>query len=548
MPRSSVASSSSSKRQPLHHNNSQSGLVPPATPKRASRSRSSSSTASSVQASTQEVSTAATQFHVGNGTATTETSMGGWDGKGSVSKFQECLDMADLEEGERRKIDINPSGTSSDTLPATVLPSFPLLDTLTLLIVFLQLPSTVLTIIHFLFATQTFIGPNTTLLTASTTFSLPSFTTLLLQGSNGTPSLLTIIFADILVAAVSMFLWPSARSFLIEFAQAVIAISLGAGSSSQNGGSLRNAAVCAGVMGGVKVVQGRFRLSDAWDTIQPNPAESGVQMMMSRSGHPTSWIRNAIAIHIVANGCMRATRTWLMRRSEEGDASGAESNSTREGSTNKQKDPEAAVGAAPQPLERENSVSGKRKKKNQIQTFKDRQPLWGTIANAIVHVAKQVEQSQVSSEANSTAGDAGSSNESLMNGEEGRVWITNIGSVEVSFIVDFFGPRGEDGRYQTVGSADEGSPFFARVNGIVWPQTEIYRIAGRATDVDEDEANKNVSDARGSEEWAVDVTGLTGATEYDFEFVRRKGEVFYRTSACTVPALGTFTPSGGCMR
>ncbi|KAL7268895.1 hypothetical protein RUND412_008464 [Rhizina undulata] len=574
MPRSS-AGSSSSKRQGSHHHlhTHQNGLVPPV--KRPNRSRSSSnvgllSSASSNSSSSQESSPAAAQFHaaVANGTVMACTS-NGWEGKGTASNYSERLSegVNDIYAngvngnagGEHRKIDINPMGNAATAAGAasTVLPSFPLLDMITLLIIFLQLPSTVLTIIHFLFASLTFVPPSTTILSASTTSSLPSFTNLLLQGSNGAPSLLTILFADLLVALISMFLWPSARTFLIDFAQAVIAISLGAGYSNQSGGTLRNAAVCAGVMGGVKVVQGRFKLSDAWDSIQPNPTSISVSngapsFLSGRVGTSAGWIRSAIAIHIVAQGIMRATRRWLIRRPESGDSSTSGPGSINKDGTiigkQKDKDPEAAAGATPQPtLERENSSAGsnvKRKKKNQIQYIRTHQPLWATMASAIVHIAQEIEQSQVSSEAsNPNPLEVGTTTGESTNGDDARVWITKIGSTEIEFSAGFSGAAigVEDGYgvHAAMTSGVDGSgkdgefPLFVRVNGIVWPQTEIYRTGGRG---DVDGEGGSSTSANREDGWTIDVTGLTGSTEYDFEFVKKGGTVIYRTSACTMPA------------
>lgn len=581
MPRSS-AGTSSSKRQGPHHHYSNGPVLPVKRPSR-SGSTSNGSVAAAAAGSnsspSQQTATATNQFQPAetNG-GLTNGYTNGWDGKTPGKRYSDGPE-GDLIDGfpngvngavaaEHRQIDINPSGKATTIMtggvPSTVLSSFPLLDTITLLIIFLQLPSTVLTIIHFLFASLTFVPPSTTLLSASTASSLPSLTNLLLQGSNGAPSLLTIIFADILVALLSMFLWPSARVFLIDFAQAVIAISLGAGHASQSGGALRNAVVCAGVMGGVKVVQGRFQLSDAWDGLQPHTdsilggSSSG---MASRIGSSAGWIRSAIAIHIVAQGVMRATRRWLIRRPDTTDASASGPANSKDTSPpsgkQKDKDPEAAVGALSQPLERENSTAGmggKRKKKNQIQHIRDNQPLWATMASAIVHIAKEVEQSQISSEAtipNPIETGSLSNDSALPSGEDVRVWITRIGSTDIGFSASFFGARigGSDlfGMNEGVmvngtdGSGKDGSfPLFVRVNGIVWPQTDIYK-AGKARDVDGENG-----EAMGvaEDEWTIEITGLTGATEYDFEFVKKGLQVVYRTSACTVPAQGMYMVSG----
>jgi hypothetical protein len=569
MPRSSAGSSS--KRQGLHSNNTHNangGLAPPKRPHR-SRNPSTPSTPTATVApasppAVQEVSAASTQFHVAaNGTANMEAP-NGWHGK--EQRFYDCLDDGDAfgggmnsaMGGDHQKIDLNPSGgRSSEVAAATVLTSFPLLDTITLLILFLQIPPTVLTLVHFLFFIQTFVPPSTTLFSI-TSASMPSFTNLLLQGSNGSPSLLTIMFADCILASVSLFLWPSAWNFLVDFAQAIIAMTLGAGNST--GDNFRNVAVCAGVMSGVKVVQGRFHLSEAWDSIQPT-RQQRVSHMLSGRVDNAGWIRTFFAIHIVAQAIMKATRSWLIRRPETADNTPGSSSGGLKDSSAKQKDkdPEAAAGVPPAPtLERSNSVScTKRKKKIQVQSVRSNQPLWATLASAVIHIAKEVERSQLSSEASNTSvGGVGvASNEITSGGEDGgSVWITKIGSTEVIFVVGMVGGmKGADGQgYVANGGIDatgrdSSFPFFVRVNGIVWPQTSIYPV-GRRDSQDSTEGNGDAGSGA-EDEWSVEVNGLTGSTEYDFEFARRGGPVFYRTSACTLPAQGdnSYRPRlGGC--
>lgn len=456
--------------------------------------------------------------------------------------------------GEHRKIDINPSSDKSKVIgKGTVLSSFPLLDSITLLIIFLQLPSTVLTIIHFLFATMTFVPPSTTLLSASTASSLPSFTTLLLQGSAGSPSILTVIVADILVAIISIFLWPSARTLLIDFAQAVMAISLGAGNTGQTGGTLKNAAVCAGIISGVKVIRNSYEFSDPW-FVSPHPPPHNhlTSPVIGFSGISTSWVRNALAVHIVAQGAMRALRGWLIHRPGLGNsdsvASSTAAASAKEGTSiiGKQKDKDPESGAAVSTTTPLSSLStgleGVKKKKKQNLIVRSRQPLWAALASTVVHIAKEVEQSQAVSEATYSEDEAFSgSNEHKAHALEGRVWVTNIGSTEINFGAGHFPctsvEEGGVNEYGDLGHSVNGSgksdfiPFFVRVNGIAWPQTDLYKP--------EKEGDVESADAmdRKDEVWAIDITGLTPATEYDIEFVKSKGgQAFYQTSACTMPA------------
>ncbi|KAI5845259.1 hypothetical protein DFP73DRAFT_477471 [Morchella snyderi] len=85
----------------------------------------------------------------------------------------------------------------------------------------------------------------------------------------------------------------------------------------------------------------------------------------------------------------------------------------------------------------------------------------------------------------------------------------------------------------TDGSGKDGTfPLFVRVNGIVWPQTDIYKATGSGDIAGENGEVMGVAE----DEWTIDITGLTGATEYDFEFVKKGLQVVYKTSACTIPA------------
>jgi hypothetical protein len=61
----------------------------------------------------------------------------------------------------------------------------------------------------------------------------------------------------------------------------------------------------------------------------------------------------------------------------------------------------------------------------------------------------------------------------------------------------------------------------------------------RANSIVEVNGDADTATASGENEWTVEVTGLKGSTEYDFEFVKTSsGILFYRMSACTVPAQG----------
>lgn len=114
-------------------------------------------------------------------------------------------------------------------LATTILSSCPLRDVIAILIILLQLGPTTLTIVHFLFSALTFVpsGSPTSLST------LPSLSDMF-QGSGGSPSLSLIVFVDIFILVIWLLLWVPLQNFILDLAQAVIAISLGGAAAGKD--------------------------------------------------------------------------------------------------------------------------------------------------------------------------------------------------------------------------------------------------------------------------------------------------------------------------
>lgn len=408
----------------------------------------------------------------------------------------------------------------------SILPSYPLLDTVMVLLVILQLPSAALTLAHALFALFTFTRIPIPVFSGS---GIPTWTTVLLQGTNGGPSIVTVVMTDILMAIISMFLWPSARTYLIEFAQAIMAITIGAGNCSQSG-ALKNAAVCVGVMTGTKVLGRRYETE--WSL----PLGGG-RRITGGGNNSASLFRSAIAVHIVAQGIMRATRSWLLQnpRFKNGKPNGTITK--QDSTTSKQRDPEAGISIAStsslQP------VPEKQLKKKQKAIVQASQPLWAGLAKMVIQLAKFIEQKQTSAEASSESNISSIQHKSTR--FRGNIWITDIGSDHVHFGASHFGrpleleqnipssrrkKNGEGGR-------DESLPFLVKVNGVVWPRTTINKSVEFFEDEDGEEGWMRA-------DWTVEIAGLTSSTEYDFEFVAVDvtGDVLYRASACTILGEG----------
>jgi hypothetical protein len=468
---------------------------------------------------------------------------------GDPVPYERGRDTGSIGAEERhRRIDVNASKTSgvhdsrAMSLPATVLTSAPLADTIALLIILLQIPPTFLTIIHVLFATLTFVPP-------TTGSSLSSFSDIL-QGSNGTPSLSTVILADIAIGAFSVLLWPTAREYVFELAQAVIALSLGGGYTGkiENGG-FKNAAVCAGI---IFLSQAARRSSrqpgHTFDTPHTSSAPSrSLSPLPNFNSLKTSrgWIRSIIAVHILAQGVVRAVRRWISRREQGGAGSSARA------------DPEAAAGSQspsdhathvePAPNGLNNSItdgnplssskdgkeklSGGKKKKKQGNHVRSQQPLWAALASTKVIVMKEVEQSLTMAEAaESKATNINNLGSAPFTSVEGRIWITNIGPTEIGFGTSFFSTRKLSSGGVEVRNActngppgvDKSKPFYVRVNRATWTSTRIYKASER-------DAHARPSD------WAGEIFGLTPTSSYECEFVRSEdGTVIYATNVTTL--------------
>ncbi|KAH0542555.1 hypothetical protein FGG08_003060 [Glutinoglossum americanum] len=468
-----------------------------------------------------------------------------------LAPYQHGVDTGSVGAEERhRRIDVNASkapgvhDSHAMSLPATVLASAPLADTIALLIILLQIPPTFLTIIHVLFATLTFVPPTA----GSSLSSFSSFSDL--QGSNGTPSLSTVILADIVIGAFSVLLWPTAREYVLELAQAVIALSLGGGYTGKGGnGGFKNAAVCAGIIFLSQAARrGSRQPSHAFDTPHtPSVPSRSLSPLPDFNSLKTSrgWIRSIIAVHILAQGVVRAIRRWISRREQGGAGSSAGA------------DPEAAAGSqtpSDHAVHVESAANGLnnfavdghtmssskdgggkppggKKKKKQGNHVRNQQPLWAALASTKVIVMKEMEQSLTMAEAaESKATDINNLGSAPFTSEEGRIWITNIGPTEISFGTSFFSTRkisssGVEVR-NTYGSGppgvDKSKPFYVRVNRATWTSTRIYSASERDTH------------ARPSD-WAGEIFGLTPISSYECEFVRSEdGTVVYATNVTTL--------------
>ncbi|KAA8613397.1 ubiquitination network signaling protein [Pyrenophora tritici-repentis] len=463
-----------------------------------------------------------------------------------------------------RRADTNASKPASLSMasmlavPATILTSCPLRDVLAILIILLQLPPTVLTIVQFLFATLTFVPPQAgTPLSALSAF--PSFTDIF-QGSGGTPSLFTTIIADTVILLIWLLLWVPAQNFFLDLAQAVIAIALG-GAAAGKKGTTNSIVICFVIILSSHLLRFRPLRQHIVQFLWTGLARGGLEFLTSPPSSPTylesfstphGWPRSLLGIHILAQGVVRIIRRSLSRREHTTLPTGKKTDPEsgvlqRSNSTNLE--PTADVpnssstdgrppGPSPATHAHKDKASTSRRKRKQATHVRSQQPFWAALASTKVTVLKEMESSRVANDADeANAKDANHIGNAVYRSEDDRVWISEVGFSDISFRVSLSGPaevQEEDEESAHIGSGiDKSKPFYIRVNGADWSSTRIRQSEP-----------VGLQGQEGTGYWMGEIFGLTALSNYYCEFVRTiDNEVFYSasliTSASPVTELAT---------
>ncbi|KAH7401517.1 hypothetical protein BKA66DRAFT_481856 [Pyrenochaeta sp. MPI-SDFR-AT-0127] len=454
-----------------------------------------------------------------------------------------------------RRVDANGSKTASFSMatmlavPATILTSCPLRDVLAILIILLQLPPTVLTIVQFLFATLTFVPPQAgTPLSALSAF--PSFTDIF-QGSGGTPSLFTTIFADAFILVIWLLLWVPVQNFFLDLAQAVIAIALGGAAAGKNG-TTNGIFICVIIILSNHLFRFRPLRQHIVHFLWTGLARGGLEFLTSPPSTPTylesfatphGWSRSLLGIHILAQGVVRIIRRSLSRRDVASSLP-----------TGKKADPETGVlqransttldptadvptssstdgrppGPSPAAHSHKEKASSSRRKRKQATHVRSQQPFWAALASTKVTVLKEMESSRAANDADeANAKDANHIGNAVWRSEDDRVWISEVGYSDISFRVSLFSGadfQDQDEDSSSVGSGiDKSKPFYIRVNGADWSSTRIRQSTPLGYQGQE-----------GTGFWIGEIFGLTAVSNYYCEFVRTiDDEVFYSASLIT---------------
>ncbi|KAJ8123456.1 hypothetical protein O1611_g9586 [Lasiodiplodia mahajangana] len=438
------------------------------------------------------------------------SSLGAYSETSSAESYNSHVANATMEDNHRR-IDVNVTKSSNvhrDPGPLdfaiTVLRRCPLQDTIAILIILMQISPLALSGIYLLFTSLTFV--TSTHLTFSDVF----------EWNLGAPSLATVICVDGIVLLIWLFLWGPIQHVILDLAQMVIALGLGGGSSSRDGGSMKNTLICLSMILLSHILrQTRMKCSPigyllgSSRLITPDP-EDPLESMDFLRGYDKvqsgwfGWVRSLLAIHILTQGLVKYIRDWYLRRER------------RDSLAHSATDPEAGKSYTPDgdggfstpdsdaaSLQNSTALTTKKEKETKRPEYE------------LTHAAAE--------SAGSNATDIHNLGNAPFNTQLGQIWITFIGCDQVCFSTSQFRPHdpseahGDDAR-------DLSKPFYVRINNAVWQ-------AMRMTPVEPCE-----EDSALGVRWSGDIYGLTTMRNYECEFVcSATHELLFSTSIRTTP-------------
>ena len=442
---------------------------------------------------------------------------------------------------------------------STILKYYPLRDAISILILLLSLPPTLVLVIQSLFASLTFVPP-----TAGISLStLPNIREMFNASNLGYPALATILIVDLLFWVCWLPVWKPVQGIFLDLSQAVIAVSL-SGAAATTGGPPYSIATTTVIVCLVHVLRYKAIHLTALDYLRSviHRMDIGLQLdipplassFLSSQNIDRGWfftvVRTILGIHIVSQGVTTCIRRSLVKANEKDQAgpvitktdteatAGAEPTLRPNGSlTDGSPQPHATIGAdgrssvsqsAPRDTKvRESSSKKKRKQANQVRS---QQPLWAAIASTKVTFVKEMEQRDAADDAREAAA-MGTHTPSTFTGTldapTDRIWISDVRDTEIFFFLDLSPESALESIDHTVDGASIGSgidksrPFYVRVNGAAWSST---RIMSSATGVE----------SEGRSGFDGEIYGLTPVSSYHCEIVGiASGNVLCSTSLIT---------------
>ena len=432
-------------------------------------------------------------------------------------------------------------------LALTILRACPLGDTIAILLVLLWLPPTLLTVTNALFAVLTFMPPTVALPTFPPTFND------LFVGSGGTPSLATIFLTDVIGLVLWLVIWTPMQTLAIELAQAVVATTLGGGSSGKKQGS-DSTLFCMSILTINHVARHdwlpRQIFGFNWPAILssiPYVSKGAPSFLSDLSHHdyittrsPAGWIRVLVALHILIQGLVHVARRWYQKReyaqavpvSKKADPEAVPGTPTRSNIVPAAESGISAVAAStsegPGKLalskDARDKVSSGKKKRRQGTLVRSQQPLWAAFAATKLTVLREFEQSQAQKEvADSKATDVKHLGSAQFAGEGGRVWVFDVQPNSFRFETSLSSTSTAENLASETDISiihDPSKPFRVRINDTDWTSTRFERR--------EDDA--------ATDQWTGEVFGLSPTSSYRCTFIRGEDGAVIHSTTITTPA------------
>ncbi|WPH04291.1 Hypothetical protein R9X50_00718000 [Acrodontium crateriforme] len=406
------------------------------------------------------------------------------------------------------------NGTMSTV--STILTYYPLRDAISILILLLSLPPTLVLVIQTLFASLTFVPP-----TAGISLStLPNIKDMFNASNLGYPALATILIVDLIFWVCWLPVWKPLQSIFLDLSQAVIAISL-SGAAAGSGGPTYSIASCTLIVCVVHVLRYKAIHLTALDYLRsvihkldigvpfdvPPIATSFFSSVPIDRGWVFTIVRTILGIHIVSQGVTTCIRRSLVKANERDQSvptisksdteatAGSEpasrlssgfNESNQQSHVSSNSEGRASV-LSPAQREGKSRESNTKKKKRQANQVRGQQPLWAAIASTKVTFVKEMEQRDAADDARDASSMNGKSSLTLataaINATTNRIWISEVGATDISFSLDL----SIDAAKESVDNIQEGlsigagidksKPFYVRVNGASWSSTRIMSSA-----------------------------------------------------------------------
>ena len=393
---------------------------------------------------------------------------------------------------------------------STILSYYPLRDAISILILLLSLPPTLVLVIQTLFASLTFVPP-----TAGISLStLPNIKEMFNSSNFGAPALATILIVDLLFWLVWVVVPKPIQNVFLDLSQAVIAVSL-SGATASTGGPTYSIATSTIIVCVVHVLRYRAIHLTALDYLRsvihkmdigmqfdaPSFATNFVSSPSLERGSIQSACRIIIGIHIVSQGVTTCIRRSLVKANEQSanlpaitktdpEATAGSDLSSRISTTAAEPAqhilPAVGTDGSHTPLDSKARDPNGKKKRKQANQVRSQQPLWAAVASTKVTFVKEMEQRDSvddSREAAKMDTNSASTSVSLQNHTTDRVWITEVRDTQIHFSVELSPSAAvesvekmEEGK--SIGAGiDKTKPFFVRINGAAWSSTRILPCA-----------------------------------------------------------------------